>query len=187
MTKLNLENIETRESGIHNEFFYTKHKLDLINNDEYENIQYDLEPLINDYLQHENITKVIDNETDEITFIMEDGAEIEEEEIREEIERTYTDAICLLPTTFEPRIFDTDIARQCDLLPFTYSLEYEDDINLLALGGCGMDLSPRLDAYQALITGYIDPSSTLFSQFSYFESLMGKELTQQVIAAITKN
>ena len=42
-------------------------------------------------------------------------------------------------------IFDKEIALECGLTPFKYS-----ELNLLALSGYGMDLSPRLDAYQVL-------------------------------------
>ena len=66
---------------------------------------------------------------------------------------------------FEPRRMDEDIAHQCGLLPFTWKGEYE----LLALCGCGMDLSPKLDAYQAMVDNTLPHDSQAFRQPSYFD------------------
>ena len=43
-----------------------------------------------------------------------------------------------------------------------------------------MDLSPKLDAYQALVSGTIPGDSQLFKQESYFEYVVGEDLTAQV-------
>jgi hypothetical protein len=48
-----------------------------------------------------------------------------------------------------------------------------------------MDLSPRLDAYQALTDNSIDAASDLFQDFKRFESVTGTSLTQKVLAAIS--
>jgi hypothetical protein len=65
---------------------------------------------------------------------------------------------------YEPWVQDEDAAWRSGLFPFKYEGKF-----LLALGGCGMDLSPKLDCYQALTRGTIDRGSTLFSQVSYFD------------------
>ncbi len=52
-----------------------------------------------------------------------------------------------------------------------------------------MDLSPRLDAYQALSHKTIDRNSRLFSTANrldkYFEYVVGKELAEEVLKAIS--
>ena len=83
---------------------------------------------------------------------------------------------------YKPKIFDKEIAKKCGLFPFFYRKK-----GLLALPGGGFDNSPKLDAYQALNTGWIDPSSKLFSSFYEFEFTVGEEVTQEVIKAIQKN
>ena len=85
---------------------------------------------------------------------------------------------------FEPETFDEEIAYKCDLQPFTYcNSETGEERDLLALGGCGMDLSPRLDAYQALTSGKIDPSSSLLKgqDKAYAEYVIGKELAKEAL------
>ena len=83
---------------------------------------------------------------------------------------------------FKPKYFDEEIAYKCRLMPFQY-LGYDiEKVNLLALGGYGMELSPKLDAYQALASGTIDKDSLLFSDRGYFEQIVGKEVTKEVLA-----
>ena len=76
---------------------------------------------------------------------------------------------------FEPQIEDVSAALQAGLVPFYYR-----DTFYLALGACGMDLSPKLDAYQALVSGTIPRYSQLFKQESYFEYVVGEDLTAKV-------
>ena len=82
---------------------------------------------------------------------------------------------------YEPHREDVNAAIECDLIPFEYDGRF-----FLALGGCGMDLSPKLDAYQALTDGTIPPESKLFSDRKYFEYVVGKELTKKVIEKIMR-
>lgn len=77
---------------------------------------------------------------------------------------------------FEPRIFDEDVAHQCGLFPFQYTGNPRRDLNLLALGGCGMDLSPRLDTYQAIVSNTLPSDSKAFSDPKYFEYVSTKPL-----------
>lgn len=65
---------------------------------------------------------------------------------------------------FYPRIDSYDSAWKSNLFPFKY-----EDKFLLALGGCGMDLSPLLDCYQALVNQSIDENSMIFRDSSYFD------------------
>lgn len=48
-----------------------------------------------------------------------------------------------------------------------------------------MDLSPKLDTYQALTDHTIDKYSRLFSDLKYFEAVVGKSLTEGVLKAIS--
>jgi len=48
-----------------------------------------------------------------------------------------------------------------------------------------MDLSPRLDAYQALTDNSIDAASDLFQDEEHFESVVGKSLTKKVIDTLS--
>lgn len=76
---------------------------------------------------------------------------------------------------FSPNIIDVEKAFQCDLFPFIYKGDF-----YLALGGCGMDLSPKLDAYQALTSGTIPNDSKIFNDENYFQHVIGKHITEQV-------
>lgn len=73
--------------------------------------------------------------------------------------------------------YNEEDAYKCDLIPFKITGDYEDTY-CLALGSCGMDLSPRLDAYYFLCTGNMDPSSMYFSAGNkdYFKSLVSDEI-----------
>ena len=72
--------------------------------------------------------------------------------------------------------YNEEDAYKCNLIPFQLTGDYEDTY-CLAFGGCGMDLSPRLDAYYFLQTGKMDPSSRYFSaDKDYFKSLVSEEI-----------
>jgi len=43
-------------------------------------------------------------------------------------------------------------------------------------------LSPKLDAYQALTSGSVREGSMLFRDRSYFEHVVGKKVTEEVLA-----
>ena len=66
----------------------------------------------------------------------------------------------------EPYIENEDAAWRSDLIPFKHN-----DTFLLAFGGSGMDLSPRLDCYQALTTGSLPEDSTIFTQREFFDNV----------------
>lgn len=76
---------------------------------------------------------------------------------------------------FEPDYFDEEIAFECGLLPFKYN-----GLELLALGGCGMDLSPKLDKYQAMVSGTIPADSQAFRQPDYFDYVAGTGASEMV-------
>jgi hypothetical protein len=176
---ININNVNISESGIHADTFYRVHR-DVFRFDNHNKLNKQFEELKeeNNYFDDE-IQEYI-NELDE-----EDTKDknIEEliDEYRDEAINSVLDDITYATTYFEPRIFDKEIAKKCGLFPFFYRNK-----GLLALAGVGFDNSPKLDAYQALTTGWIDPSSKLFKSFNEFEFRVGKELTQEVIKAIQK-
>lgn len=80
---------------------------------------------------------------------------------------------------FEPRVRDEAIAWKVGLIPFEY-----DGTSYLALGGCGMDLSPRLDAYQALTVGSVSSDSQFIRQPGYAAYVVGQGVFDEVMEAI---
>ena len=111
------------------------------------------------------------------------GGELEfegEEDLREQAVDLVLEKISYWSTYFEPLIFNKKIALECDLTPFVHQ-----GTKLLALSGCGMDLSPRLDAYQALTDTTIDKTSYLFTRPDYFEYVLGSTVVEKVKQVIS--
>lgn len=80
---------------------------------------------------------------------------------------------------FKPDYWDEAVAWRVGLTPFTF-----EDEHYLALGGCGMDLSPKLDAYQALTTDTIPPSSQFIRQPDYAQNVVGERVFKEVMEKI---
>ena len=83
-------------------------------------------------------------------------------ELEQQVRGNLKEALTYWTIYFEPLCFDIDIALKCGLTPFTYYSNSTDELELLALSGCGMDLSPKLEAYQALTHKTVDKYSTLY-------------------------
>jgi predicted DNA-binding protein YlxM (UPF0122 family) len=76
---------------------------------------------------------------------------------------------------YEPRIYDEEIADLCGFIPFEIQTEYED-LQLLSFGGCGMDFTYKLEAYQLLADGSYDERSYFAEKgIEYFECYYGKD------------
>lgn len=73
-------------------------------------------------------------------------------------------------------------AIEVGLIPF-----YFRSTLMLALGGAGMDLSPKLDAFQVLVAGTIPPDSILFRDPKYFKYVVGEEVFKKVIDRLTSS
>jgi len=149
-------------SGLYLEPFFTKHRIDL---DRMYNCMDDISynfTLLSNYYR--------------------DGIEDEqdEDEIRAIVDERFFEALSYWTIYFEPIIFNEKAALECDLIPFIF-----ENINLLALAGCGMDLSPKLDAYQALTDNTIDKGSRLFTDNGYFEHVVGSSLAEKVKQVIS--
>ena len=76
---------------------------------------------------------------------------------------------------YAPRIYNEKVAYLCDLIPFkliTPAAEYK----FLSFGGCGMDMTYKLEAYQLLADGSYDTNSNFAKEgIKYFEHYYGKE------------
>jgi hypothetical protein len=91
------------------------------------------------------------------------------------------EALAYWTTFFSPCTEDEDVAWEVGLIPFWY-----DGDLYLALGGCGMDLSPKLDAYQALVAGSVPSGSRFLSAInvSYCKSVVGADVYERVMEKI---
>jgi len=149
-------------SGLYIEAFFTEHEIDFYSRDgEIEKVEYNYDLLAKHY--KDDFGLEYKNEDDEC----------------EQVHETFWESLSYWLVYFEPLVFDEEIALECALTPFMY-----DETCLLALSGCGMDLSPRLDAYQALTDGTIDKHSRVLSDSSYFDDVVGKETTAKVLKVL---
>ena len=152
-------------SGLYEPPFFTKHRiaLDKITSN-IDDLSYDFDLLSNYYREQ------IEDEDNE-------------DRIREIVEENFFEALSYWPIDFEPLVFNEKTALECALIPFVF-----EDTKLLALGGCGMDLTPKLDAYQLLTCGIIDKKSKYFSkrEEAYFEHVVGSSLYEQIGRILAK-
>lgn len=153
-------------SGLYVEAFFTKHRIDVRKS--YDKISYNY-PLISEY------------------FAI-DWDEQDEDEISELVDEEFWDSLSMWMVYFEPLIFNEQVALECGLTPFSYYCEISDrELQLLALSSCGRDLSPRLDAYQALTDKTIDKNSKFFGDEhsgNYFTYVVGQDIAQRVNQAL---
>ena len=107
----------------------------------------------------------------------------DEDKIREIVEESFFEALSYWPVYFEPLAFNERVALECGLIPFVFG-----DIQLLSLAGCGMNLSPKLDAYQVLTCGMIDKRSKYFgkSDKAYFEHVVGGNIYERIGQILAK-
>ena len=151
---------DLQDSGLHNTpFFTTKHlyldKLDV------EDIGWNRELHKQDCFDDYDITDLSEGEIEDI--VCEDFYN--------------TASIYNYYRQVEECNYNEEDAYKCNLIPFNYFDGKEGkDICLLALGGCGTDLTPKLDAYFFLQTGKMDPASMYFRQKDYFKCLVSSEI-----------
>lgn len=116
------------------------------------------------------------------TYEAENSGLFSEEAVRNETDPT--EAMAYWTVYFEPREFDPVVARECHLVPFYWRPRESEDLDLLALGGCGMDMSPKLDAYQALVDGTLPAGSMLLSGINrdYCVSMLGEATYEKALS-----
>lgn len=114
-----------------------------------------------------------------------DYVNISDEDFEDEVREKFYNKVFMY--NYYPKVsrnnYSEEDAYKCDLIPFKLIGDYEDSY-CLAIGGCGMDLSSRLDAYYFLQTGNIDPSSMYFSAGNkdYFKSSVSDEIFNAIEA-----
>ena len=129
------------------------------------------------------IEEMIYNEIDDMDFkALEDYLESLfgiscSEEYFDEIE-----TLAYWTTYFKPCYENEDIAWKVGLFPFRFDGDF-----YLALGGCGMDLSPKLDAYQALTDNTIPSFSQFIRQPDYAKYVVGSKVFEEVMKAIKRD
>jgi hypothetical protein len=166
-----------------------------------------VEDIVNEFYEDEDVSKVLPDEKftlDNIKAHKEFGKTYQElmdriyneledkdyNELEEHMEQLYgigcpeeafneIEALAYWTVYFKPVIWDEDVAWKVGLIPFEY-----DDENYLALGGCGMDLSPKLDAYQALTDDSVPRSSLFLKDDTYAKYVVGETIYNEVMEKI---
>lgn len=100
------------------------------------------------------------------------------DEIREEIIEEENDGLAYWSTYYSPARENIEAAIECNLIPFYYENKF-----YLALSGCGMDLSPLLDAYQALVDKTLPKNTKLIMPLykDYCLNVLGKTLYEKAL------
>jgi hypothetical protein len=103
--------------------------------------------------------------------------------LRELIEESFFEGLSFWPIYFEPLVFNEKTALECGLIPFSF-----EGIKLLSLAGYGMDLSPKLDAYQVLTNGSIDKKSKYFRKRdkAHFEDVVSRNVYEKMGQILAK-
>lgn len=166
--------ISTASSGIHIEPFYSWLNLTPFNLEENLRSKYDVE--FADISIIDEFKNYLDK-PEEFDFTNKDWVN----NLSDEQQDWYYEAIhnleessLMLNGVWLPRIYDEEAANKCHLIPFKLITE-DADYECVSLGGCGMDMSYKLEAYQLLADGTYDPCSNFAEKgISYFESYYGK-------------
>ena len=88
----------------------------------------------------------------------------------------------------KPKKYNEEVALRCGLMPFKY-VGGNRDIKLVMLcvyPGYVFLMKPRLDAYQAIMSGSISRRNILESNEGYFKQIVGKEITEEVKERLKK-
>lgn len=181
-------------NGVHTKTFFTLHHKseedmqDTSDNGEITVSDY----LIENYKGDRSLEGFI-NELNLVDFETQEALENQAEEnykgwLDEEL-LNITNDIFMWMTYFEPRVYNEEIAIKCNIIPFKlYNPILDDQTNLLAYGACGMDMSPRLEAYQYLTAGTVDEYGILIQVLrhnhsryeDYFTTTVGKSVLDEI-------
>lgn len=154
--------ITTASSGIHIEPFYSKHNL----------TKFKLSETLFNGVDVEISDLVYDNERSNYDL---ENFDNDEEALMDELRHSVLDDYLMYNYVYEPRIFDEESAIMCHLIPFKLITDEYEDLELLSFGGCGMDMTYKLEAYQLLADGTYDPRSNFAEKgITYFEYYYGK-------------
>lgn len=154
--------ITTASSGIHIEPFYRDHNLTKFNLSEtlFNGVDVEISDLVYDNERSNYDLENFDNN---------------EEALMDELRHSVLDDCLMYNYVYEPRIFDEEAAIMCHLIPFKIITDEYEDLELLSFGGCGMDMTYKLEVYQLLADGTYDPRSNYAEKgIAYFEYYYGK-------------
>jgi|TARA_Y100000034_G_scaffold131097_1_gene191066 hypothetical protein len=140
-----------------------------------------LEPRFNELSELEDERELTDEEQDEYDDLDTEISDLETKiEEFEDAEWEYDEIMWNTVWNYNGYV-DTGIARQ---LGFGI-LETRDGTEYMFLQGCGMDLSPKHVAYQALKFGHVEECRVnKFRDINYFEYVVGKETSKEVYEAL---
>ena len=167
--------ITTASSGIHIEPFYSWLNLTPFNLEENLRSKYDVE--FADISIIDEFKNYLDK-PEEFDFTNKDWVN----NLSDEQQDWYYEAIhnleessLMLNGVWLPRIYDEEAANKCHLIPFKLITE-DADYECVSLGGCGMDMTYKLEAYQLLADGTYDSCSNFAEKgIAYFENYYGKD------------
>lgn len=166
--------ISTASSGIHIEPFYSWLNLTPFNLEENLRSKYDVE--FADISIIDEFKNYLD-EPEEFDFTNKDwvnNLSDEQQDWYYEAIHNLEESAFMLNGVWLPRIYDEEAANKCHLIPFKLITE-DADYECVSLGGCGMDMTYKLEAYQLLADGTYDPRSNFAEKgISYFEYYYGK-------------
>ena len=93
-------------------------------------------------------------------------------------------------TILKPKKYNEEVALRCGLMPFRYvGSNREKEIKLVMLSvypGYMFFMTPRLDAYQAVMSGTISRRNVLENNEGYFKQIVGEEITEEVKKRLEK-
>ena len=101
-----------------------------------------------------------------------------------------TDRVLIYNYVYEPEVFDPKTAIKVGLIPFSV---YDNgvSIDLLSIGGAGMDLSPLLDAYQLFVDNSIRRNSYILNgnpdNWKYFRHVVGDDVYRKVVEILMQD
>lgn len=125
---------------------------------------------------YESVIQILDELTDEDLDIYNSGSIVFDcKWIDEVVDNNTYEALAYWTVYFSPSYADADVANRIGLVPFNFNNDF-----YLALGGCGMDLSPKLDAYVALVYNRIPKDSRFFDDNDYFKYVVGETIYNEI-------
>ena len=88
----------------------------------------------------------------------------------------------------KPKKYNEEVALRCGLMPFKYVGDNRETklVMLCVYPGYVFLMKPRLDAYQAIMSGSISRRNVLESNEGYFKQIVGEETTEEVKKKLRK-
>jgi len=152
--------------------------------------QEDIITEIEDHPTMPEAEKAIELEAAKAKLAELEKAQREADDYHDELKRCYRRGPetneCMWNTVWIYRRFDEDAAEEAGLGTgrFLDGGKYESDDNFVHLFGCGMNLSPHIAAYEALVYGGVHPDRVeQFKDIGYCSSTMGGDA---LFAKVTK-